>query len=148
MNSTVCSFEEIRKILPHRYPFIFLDRVVIHDSGEGVGYKNVTNCEYLDVDPVTNKRIFPTLHIIEAMGQAGIIFFEKLARKEQDKKMLYLFAGMDDVEFYGDVYPGDVLETRVHFEKIVSTATIIGAEASVHDRLVAKAKLSVGLREQ
>jgi 3-hydroxymyristoyl/3-hydroxydecanoyl-(acyl carrier protein) dehydratase len=120
----------------------------MENSGEGVGYKNVTNCEYLAVDPMTNKRVFPPPFIVEAMGQAGIIFFEKQARKTPGKPFLYLFAGLDDVEFYDDVFPGDVLSIRIYFEKIVSTATIIRSVASVNDKLVAKAKLSVSIREQ
>ena len=148
MNTTIYDFEEIKKILPHRYPFIFLDRMVMEENGEAVAYKNVTNCEYLFVDPQTKKRTFPPLFIIEAMGQAGIIFFDRQVPNLSGKHFQYLFAGLDDVEFYADVLPGDKLQLRIQFDKIVSNATIISALATVNDKLVAKAKLSVSIREK
>jgi 3-hydroxyacyl-[acyl-carrier-protein] dehydratase len=96
---------EIREYLPHRYPFLLVDRVIELVEGESiVAYKNIT----------VNEEV-----IIEAMAQAsGILGFKTMNKKPQDGS-IYLFAGVDDVRFKRQVIPGDrlQLESRVISEK-------------------------------
>lgn len=107
---------EIRKYLPHRYPFLLIDRVVeIVDGVSIVAYKNITINEEIFNGHFPQAPVFPGVMIIEAMAQAsGILGFKSLG-KTPDDGSIYLFAGIDDVRFKRQVIPGDrlQLESRV-----------------------------------
>lgn len=107
---------EIRKYLPHRYPFLLIDRVVEIVEGESiVAYKNITINEEIFNGHFPQAPVFPGVMIIEAMAQAsGILGFKSL-NKTPDDGSIYLFAGIDDVRFKRQVIPGDrlLLESRV-----------------------------------
>jgi 3-hydroxyacyl-[acyl-carrier-protein] dehydratase len=111
---------EIREYLPHRYPFLLVDRVVELIEGESiVGYKNITINEEVFNGHFPRVPLFPGVLIIEAMAQiSGILGFKTLNKKPADGS-LYLFAGVDDVRFKRQVVPGDrlQLESRVVSEK-------------------------------
>lgn len=111
---------EIREYLPHRYPFLLVDRVVELIEGESiVGYKNITINEEVFNGHFPRVPLFPGVLIIEAMAQiSGILGFKTLNKKPADGS-LYLFAGVDDVRFKRQVVPGDrlQLESRVLSEK-------------------------------
>jgi 3-hydroxyacyl-[acyl-carrier-protein] dehydratase len=111
---------EIREYLPHRYPFLFVDRVTELVLGESiVAYKNITVNESVFNGHFPQAPIFPGVLIIEALAQAsGILGFKTMNKKPQDGS-IYLFAGADDVRFKRQVVPGDrlQLESRVLSEK-------------------------------
>lgn len=111
---------EIREYLPHRYPFLLVDRVVELVEGESiVAYKNITVNEEVFNGHFPQNPVFPGVMIIEAMAQAsGILGFKTMNKKPQDGS-IYLFAGVDDVRFKRQVIPGDrlQLESRVISEK-------------------------------
>lgn len=111
---------EIKEYLPHRYPFLLIDRVVELVEGESiVAYKNITVNEDVFNGHFPQAPIFPGVMIIEAMAQAsGILGFKTMNKKPQDGS-LYLFAAVDDVRFKRQVVPGDRLdiESRVVSEK-------------------------------
>ncbi|MBK8187723.1 MAG: 3-hydroxyacyl-ACP dehydratase FabZ [Cellvibrio sp.] len=111
---------EIKEYLPHRYPFLLIDRVVELVEGESiVAYKNITANEDVFNGHFPQAPIFPGVMIIEAMAQAsGILGFKTMNKKPQDGS-LYLFAAVDDVRFKRQVVPGDRLqiESRVVSEK-------------------------------
>lgn len=111
---------EIREYLPHRYPFLLVDRVVELVEGESiVAYKNITVNEEVFNGHFPQNPVFPGVMIIEAMAQAsGILGFKTMGKKPQDGS-IYLFAGVDDVRFKRQVVPGDrlQLESRVISEK-------------------------------
>ncbi len=111
---------EIREYLPHRYPFLLVDRVVELIEGESiVGYKNITVNEEIFNGHFPQAPLFPGVLIIEAMAQvSGILGFKTMNKKPTDGS-LYLFAGVDDVRFKRQVVPGDrlQLESRVVSEK-------------------------------
>jgi 3-hydroxyacyl-[acyl-carrier-protein] dehydratase len=111
---------EIKEYLPHRYPFLLIDRVVELVEGESIlAYKNITVNEDVFNGHFPQAPIFPGVMIIEAMAQAsGILGFKTMNKKPQDGS-LYLFAAVDDVRFKRQVVPGDRLdiESRVVSEK-------------------------------
>ena len=133
---------EIRKYLPHRYPFLLIDRVVELVENESIlAYKNVSINEEVFQGHFPQFPVFPGVMIIEAMAQAcGVLGFKTMDKTPEDGS-IYLFAGIDDVRFKRQVVPGD----RVYIEaKIVSVKRGIwkfACEAKVDDKLVTSATI-------
>lgn len=102
---------EIKKWLPHRYPFLLVDRVIELREGEYIrAYKNITVNEEVFNGHFPQAPIFPGVMIVEAMAQAsGILGFKTIGKTPQDGSV-YLFAGADKVRFRRQVVPGDRLE--------------------------------------
>lgn len=111
---------EIRKYLPHRYPFLLIDRVVELTVGESiVAYKNITINEGIFQGHFPNYPVFPGVLILEAMAQAcGVLGFKTMDKTPEDGS-IYLYAGADDVRFKRQVVPGDQLyiEAKILSEK-------------------------------
>lgn len=105
------NLQEIKQFLPHRYPFLLVDRVVEINKGESIkAYKNITGNEDVFNGHFPQAPIFPGVMIIEAMAQAsGILGFKTLEKTPQDGSV-YLFAGADKVRFRRQVVPGDRLD--------------------------------------
>ncbi|TVZ38345.1 3-hydroxyacyl-[acyl-carrier-protein] dehydratase [Alteromonadaceae bacterium 2753L.S.0a.02] len=133
---------EIRKYLPHRYPFLLIDRVVDFVPHESiVAYKNVSINEEVFQGHFPDFPVFPGVLLVEAMAQAcGILGFKSL-NKTPAEGSIYLFAGIDNVRFKRQVVPGD----RVYFEcKVVSAKRGIwkfDCVAKVDDQLVTSATI-------
>ena len=111
---------EIRQYLPHRYPFLLVDRVIELNLNESIiAYKNITiNEPYFD-GHFPNHPIFPGVLIIEAMAQAaGILGFKTMYKKPEDGS-IYYFVGSDKARFKRPVVPGDrlQLEAKIVTEK-------------------------------
>ena len=114
----VMDIDEIREYLPHRYPFLLIDRVTELTRGESiVGFKNITYNEQLFQGHFPDKPLFPGMLTLEAMAQAaGILGFATVDKRPADGSM-YMFVGADNVRFKRQVVPGDRLMLR---------ATILG----------------------
>ncbi len=109
--------DEITRLLPHRYPFLLIDRVTELVPGEYIrGYKNVTINEPFFQGHFPGEPIMPGVLILEAMAQLGILFAQKTAGDELAGK-LFVFAGMDGVRFRKPVIPGDRLDIELHLIK-------------------------------
>ncbi|WP_423895040.1 3-hydroxyacyl-ACP dehydratase FabZ [Candidatus Pelagadaptatus aseana] len=110
---------EIKEYLPHRYPFLLVDRVEELVEGEYIrAYKNITANEDVFNGHFPEMPIFPGVMIVEAMAQASGILGFKTQGKKAGEGSLYLFAGVDNVRFRRQVIPGD----RLYLEsKIVSS---------------------------
>ncbi len=139
---------EIKQYLPHRYPFLLVDRVVEVEPGERIlAYKNITANEAVFNGHFPHAPIFPGVMIIEAMAQAsGILGFISDDRKPDDNS-LYLFAGVDGVRFRRQVIPGDSLMLE---SKLISRKRHIlrfDATAMVGDELACEATLLCALKE-
>ena len=112
--------DEIREYLPHRYPFLFVDRVVEMDLGKSiVAYKNVTVNEEFFNGHFPDTPVMPGVLIIEAMAQAaGILGFKTMDKKPSDGS-IYYFVGSEKLRFKRPVVPGDQLrlEATIMTEK-------------------------------
>lgn len=118
--AVVMDVKEIRQYLPHRYPFLLVDRVVELKLGESiVAYKNITINEGIFQGHFPDIPVFPGVLIVEAMAQAaGILGFKTMGKKPEDGS-IYYFVGCDEVRFKRPVVPGDrlILEAKILSEK-------------------------------
>ena len=112
--------KQIREYLPHRYPFLLVDRVVEMTLGESiVAYKNITINEAIFNGHFPELPIFPGVLIIEAMAQAAGILGFKTMNKTPEDGSIYYFVGVDEARFKRPVIPGDrlYLEAKILSEK-------------------------------
>ncbi len=118
MSDNGYGIEKIKSILPHRYPFLLVDRVTELKPGEYIkGYKNVSINEPFFQGHFPDEPIMPGVLILEAMAQIGILFAVGTAEEEL-KDQLMVFAGMDNVKFRRQVVPGDRLDMHlVHLKR-------------------------------
>lgn len=137
--------EMIQKILPHRYPFLLVDRIIeFQENKRAVGVKNVTINEPYFVGHFPNRPVMPGVLIVEAMAQvAGVLM---LAKKENRGKIAY-FMGIDGVRFRQVVTPGDQLILEVNVLRLKAKAGQIEAKAFVEGKLVAEANLMFSLAD-
>ena len=144
------SFEEIRSLLPQKYPFLFIDKVVEFEEGKKiVCVKNVSGNEPVFVGHFPDFAIMPGVLIIEAMAQASIILFRKsLPPQPNDKNTVFLLASVNNARFTKPVFPGDQLFIEIIVEKIVSKGAIVQATVKVEEKTVAKASLTFGIAEK
>ena len=143
-------FEEIRSLLPQKYPFLFIDRVVELEEGKKI--------VCVKMSPATNPSLSDTslillscqgVLIIEAMAQASIILFKKsLPTQQNDKNTVFLLASINNARFTKPVFPGDQLFIEIIVEKIVSKGAIVQATVKVEEKTVAKASLTFGIAEK
>lgn len=107
---------EIREIIPHRYPFLLVDKIEELEPGErAVGIKNVTQNEPFFQGHFPDYPVMPGVLIVEAMAQVGAV---GVMVQEEYRDKLALFAGIDGVRFRRQVVPGDVLRMEVHIERL------------------------------
>ena len=136
---------EIQKILPHRYPFLLIDRVESLESKESiVAYKNVTIAEHVFQGHFPGHPIYPGVMIIEGMAQAGVVLALKIMSSEDQEgtsdKVVY-FMSIDKAKFRNPVVPGDKLEYRLKVVKNRGAIWALASEAYVEEKLVAEAEL-------
>ena len=136
---------EIQKILPHRYPFLLLDRVTALVKGESIeGYKNVSISEPVFQGHFPDHPIYPGVMIIEGMAQAGgVLAFQSLPEDQQaeaDSKVVY-FMSIDKAKFRAPVTPGDKLVYKLSVIKNKGPVWQLDAKAYVEDKVVAQAEL-------
>lgn len=132
------NIEEIMSIIPHRYPFLLVDKIVELETGKRiVGIKNVTINEPFFQGHFPNKPVMPGVLIIEAMAQVGAVLMLKDLEDRNEK--LALFAGIDEARFRRQVLPGDVLRFEVEVLKVKSVTAKLKGKAFVGDALVCEA---------
>lgn len=131
--------KEIQEILPHRYPFLLIDRVEELKEGQRVvAYKNVTMNEYFFQGHFPQEPVMPGVLIIEALAQAGAVAILKM---EKYKGKIAYFAGINNAKFRNKVVPGDVLRLEVEIIKIKGPAGIGKAVATVDGKKAAEAEI-------
>jgi len=134
----------IKRILPHRYPFLLVDKIILMEGLRIVGVKNVTANEEFFLGHFPGRPIMPGVLIVEAMAQtAGILM---LSRNENFGKLAY-FTGIDNVRFRKTVVPGDQLVMEVEVIRFKSRTGQARAEAKVDGKLVCEAELMFALVE-
>ncbi|WWP00865.1 MAG: 3-hydroxyacyl-ACP dehydratase FabZ [Candidatus Dasytiphilus stammeri] len=133
--------EEILERLPHRFPFLLIDRVLSFENGHFIrAVKNVSFNEPFFQGHFPNKPIFPGVLIIEAMAQAtGILAFKSWGNLEQGE--LYYLASIDKARFKRPVLPGDQMILEVEFIKKRSNMARFGGIAKVTNELVCEASI-------
>lgn len=138
--------EKIQKILPQRFPFLLIDRVIEFLPQKKVtATKNVSINEAFFEGHFPDQPVVPGVLIIEAMAQAAIILFYRENAPERKSPRYYL--GSVKAKFLSPVFPGDQLLIEVEPVKIISGAAIVSAVASVAAKEVAKAELSFSVKD-
>ena len=120
-DGVLCS-EDIKKIIPHRYPFLMIDRIEEMSVGKScIAYKNVTNNEWFFQGHFPNHAVFPGVLIIEAMAQAaGVLAFKTLISEditEPGKSDIVYFTSIENAKFRKPVMPGDVIKMQITIEQ-------------------------------
>ena len=139
------SFEEVRELVPQKYPFLFIDKVTeLQKETRIVCMKNISGNEPFFAGHFPDFAIMPGVLIVEALAQASIILFKKSFDTEQNKDKVFLLASAN-VRFSKPVFPGDQLILEVDIEKVISSAAIVKGVAKVGDKVVTKATLSFGV---
>jgi len=138
---TVLDILAIMQRLPHRYPFLLIDRIVRFVPGEEiVALKNVTMNEPFFQGHFPAKPVMPGVLIIEALAQAGGILAAEIRGSEKQGDIIY-FMGMDAVRFRKPVVPGDQLMLEARVLKMRSRVAKMAGRALVDGQLVAEAEL-------
>ncbi len=138
---------EIQSLLPHRYPFLLIDRVTDYQEGKYlIGLKNVSVNEPQFTGHFPQLPVFPGVLILEAMAQAtGLLAFKTFGAPKENE--LYYFASIDDAKFRKPVTPGDQLMIEVEFVKERRGIALFNGIAKVDGDVVCSAQLKCARRE-
>jgi 3-hydroxyacyl-[acyl-carrier-protein] dehydratase len=135
-------FEEIKKLIPQRFPFIMIDRVLEIEPGKhATSVKNISGNDMVFLGHFPEKAVMPGALIIEAMAQTAIILFATNTKNESGgKKPLYYF-GSVKARFLHPAVPGDQLKIKVENVKSLPTGAFVSGEAFVDDKKITEAEL-------
>ena len=134
--------KDIMEHLPHRYPFLLVDRVVSMELGKRIhAYKNVSFNEPHFTGHFAHHPVMPDVLIIEALAQATKILTFKTANEKPTPNSLFMFANIDEAHFKRQVMPGDQLHLHVEIERWMRNVLKLKAEARVDGELAAEARL-------
>ena len=137
---------EIRELIPHRYPFLLVDRIEeLEPSVRAVGIKNVTQNEPFFQGHFPDYPVMPGVLVVEAMAQVGAV---GVMAGGEHKDKLALFAGIDGVRFRRQVLPGDVLRMEVQIERLKGRVGRGRGRATVGDERVCEAELMFAFAER
>jgi len=136
---------DIQKILPHRYPFLLVDRITTLTEGEYIeGYKNISIAEPVFQGHFPDHPIYPGVMIIEGMAQTGgVLAFKSMdlqSQEEIENKVVY-FMSIDKAKFRAPVTPGDQLIYKIDVIKNKGAVWQLDAKAYVDNKVVAQAEL-------
>jgi 3-hydroxyacyl-[acyl-carrier-protein] dehydratase len=144
------AFDEIKALVPQKFPLLMVDRVISLEKGKKVvAIKNITGNEIFFLGHFPNMAVMPGAFIIESMAQTAIILFRKSHEDNMtalaDDNTLFFFGGAK-VRFLKPVIPGDQLQIEVTMTKAYSIGGVVEARATVAGQLVAKADLTFGVK--
>jgi len=139
------STKEIMEIIPHRYPFLLVDRIIEMEPGvRAVGIKNVTANEPFFPGHFPGNPIMPGVLQVEALAQVAAVAMLSLP---ENKGKLGLFAGIDEVRFKKPVLPGDTLKLVIEIQSMRRNICKAAATAYVNDQVVCSGNLTFGIAE-
>jgi beta-hydroxyacyl-ACP dehydratase FabZ len=142
----ILDINEIRAILPHRYPFLLVDKIVELEADRIVGIKNVTNTEPHFTGHFPDFPVMPGVLIVEAMAQtAGVLVLKSIPDRE---KKLVLLVAIENARFRRPVVPGDVLRMEMKVLKRKSTVAKMAGVATVDGVVVAEAEVMCKLEDK
>ena len=142
-------FEEIKRLVPQRFPFIMIDRVLEIEPGKhAVAIKNISGNDMVFLGHFPEKAVMPGALIIEAMAQTAIVLFATNKKeKEGDKGRIYYF-GSVKARFLHPVVPGDQLKIKVENVKSLPNGAFVSGEAFVDDKKISEAELVFSVRDE
>ncbi len=148
-DNKVIDINEIMQYLPHRYPFLMIDRVLDYTPNEMLhARKNVTFNEPYFQGHFPVKPIMPGVMILEALAQAtGILSFKSVEDYDSTDQSIYYFVGIDKARFRRPVEPGDTLDLKVQFLRAKRGIWAFEGKAYVDGQLVCQAELMCTRRE-
>lgn len=137
-------YAAIERVLPHRYPFLLVDRVIEFEPDKRiVGIKNVSiNERYLSPGPDDARPVLPPTILTEAVAQVGAILI--LSKPENRNRLIY-FMGIERVRYRGCVHPGDVVEIEALVKRLRSRMGVLTGRARVGDRVVVHGTMTFAL---
>jgi len=140
--------QEIQQLLPHRYPFLLVDRVVEIVPGQKLtAYKNVTINEPFFNGHFPHRPVMPGVLMLEAMAQAAALLSFKSLDIVPDENMVYYFAAIDGARFKRPVEPGDQLTLEVEIERMKAGVSKFRGRALVGEELACEAQLMCAMRQ-
>ena len=143
---SILDINEIRAILPHRYPFLLVDRILELDAERIVGIKNVTLNEPFFIGHFPDFPVMPGVMIVEAMAQvAGVLVLKSIPDRH---KKLVLLAAIENARFRRPVVPGDTLRVEMSVIKRKTTVAKMAGRATVDGQLVAEAEVMCKLADK
>lgn len=131
--------KEIMDIIPHRYPFLLIDKVIKVEENKIIAIKNVTVNEQYFQGHFPAEPVMPGVLIIEALAQAGAV---SLLSKDEFKGKIAYFAGINNAKFRRKVVPGDTLRLEVELIKVRGKAGVGYGIAYVEDKKVCEGELT------
>jgi len=139
--------KEVLQYLPHRYPFVMIDRVLECEAGKRItALKNVTINEPFFQGHFPRHPIMPGVLIIEALAQAAAILSFRTMNHRADDRLVYYFVGIDNARFKRPVIPGDTLTLEVTLKRHVRNMWMFDATARVGDVTATQAELMCTIR--
>jgi 3-hydroxyacyl-[acyl-carrier-protein] dehydratase len=141
-DQTLPDIQQIQKLIPHRYPFLLVDKVVSldYENRKIVAHKNVSVNEPFFQGHFPGKPIMPGVLIIEALAQAGGVLTQLAMGRDAQSKLFYMVK-VDKARFSNQVVPGDVLELHVEIKRVIRNMAMYECTASVDGKQVASADI-------
>ena len=140
------TFEELKAILPQRFPFLMLDRMIELEPGvRGVGLKNLTGNEWFYQGHFPKRAITPGAMICEAVAQTGIVFFHYSRAEAVERDVTYLM-GSVKMRFLRPAWPGEQLHMEVTPIKLTANAAMLSACVTVEEQVVARGELALAAK--
>ncbi|HCX9183351.1 TPA: 3-hydroxyacyl-ACP dehydratase FabZ [Staphylococcus aureus] len=142
---TIFDYNQIKQIIPHRQPFLLIDKVVEYEEGQRcVAIKQVSGNEPFFQGHFPEYAVMPGVLITEALAQTGAV---AILNSEENKGKIALFAGIDKCRFKRQVVPGDTLTLEVEITKIKGPIGKGNAKATVDGRLACSCELTFAIQD-
>ena len=143
---TLLTFDEIKKIIPHRYPFLLIDRIIeIEDGKKCTGIKQVSGNEPFFQGHFPDYAVMPGVLIVEALAQVGAVAMLNL---EENQGKLAMFTGIDKCRFKKQVTPGDTLQLEVEMTRVKGPLGKGVAKATVNGEIACSCEISFAILEK
>lgn len=140
-------FDQIRKMLPQRPPFMLIDKVLEYEPDESlIAFKNITGTEFFSSVHFEECAIYPGVYLIEMSAQASLLLL-MLSENQRDEKKLGLLGNVSQFQFLNTVVPGDSLKIKVSLVKKIEGMAITKVEIFCEERQVARGQLSFGVKK-
>jgi len=141
------TIEEIKEIIPHRYPFLLVDKVLEMEPGEScVGIKNVTINEPFFQGHFPDYPIMPGVLQIEGLAQVAGIFLKDKYKNELDESIIPLFLGIDKARFKKEIRPSDEIIYEIKLDEKRETIFFVSGKITCNGKLCTKARLMLGFK--